>query len=131
MSDFSVEMVGDKPGDVEQRLAKLGTDGRNSTNKALLQTAQEVKDDLEKTSPVDTGEYQSSWYIFQADYDEVWVLDEADHAKFVMLPNSRMVGSPSADLPSQGILHNVKGVAKSHQKGLNLNMAGKLKEMIS
>lgn len=130
MSNFSVEIIGDKPGDIEHRLAQLGTEGQTQANKALVETAEKVKSDLEDTSPVDTGEYQSSWYSLQVAEDEVWILNEADHAKYVMLPNQVMVNSAKADLPASGVLHNVKGVAKEHQKGLNLNMSEKLQEMI-
>jgi len=128
--DFDVEFVGDSPGDIEQRLADVNLEARNRTNRALMQTASEVKEDLEDTAPVDTGEYRDSWYIWSVSYNEVWILNEADHAKFVMLPNQKMMGSSKADLPSQGILHNVKGVARRKQKTLNLNMAQELKRMI-
>lgn len=130
MADFDVEFVGDEPGDIEQRLAKLGTQGQTRANRALLQTAEEVKDEIEETAPVDTGEYQNSWYILQVAEDEVWVLNSAEHAKFVMLPNQVMVNSSKADLPASGILHNVEGIAKGHQKKLNMNFAEQLKGMI-
>jgi hypothetical protein len=130
MSNFDVEMVGDKPGDIEERLTVLGSQGQTRTNRALLESAQDVQKSLEKTSPVDTGEYQSSWYIFQAAEDEVWILNEAEHAKFVMLPNQLMVNSGKADLPASGILHDVKGIAREHQKTLHIGMADEIKRMI-
>lgn len=131
MSNIEVEMVGDTPGDIQRRLGDVNMAARKRTNEALMKTAREVKDDLEGTSPVDTREYLESWYIFPAKEDEVWILNEADHAKYVMLPNSRMQGSAKADLPASGILHNVLGVARGHQKGLSNNMAEKLKDMIN
>lgn len=130
MSDFDVEFVGDKPGDIEKRLSKLGVRGQTRANRALVKTGEEVQEELESTSPVDTGEYQASWYMMQVAEDEVWILNEADHAKYVMLPNQVMVNSTKADLPASGILHDVKGVAKSKQKSLNLNFADELKKMI-
>lgn len=129
MTDFGVEYVGDKPGDIENRLAQLSTQGQTRANRALVDAAENVKEDLEKTSPVDTGEYQASWYTMQVAEDEVWILNEADHAKYVMLPNQNMVNSSKADLPASGILHDVKGVAKSHQKTLNLNLAEELQKL--
>jgi hypothetical protein len=57
-------------------------------------------------------------------------LNEADHAKYVMLPNVVMVGSPSADLPAQGILHNVKGVARRKQRGMKNNFIQNFKDLI-
>lgn len=130
MVDFDVEFVGDKPGEITRRLTDINLEARRRTNQALMETAREIKADLEDTSPVDTGEYRDSWYIFQVDFNEVWILNEADHAKYVILPNSKMVGSSNADLPAQGILHNVKGVAKNHQKGLRSNMAEQIKQLI-
>jgi len=130
MADFGVEYVGNTPGEIESRLSKVNLQSKRRTNQALLETAREVREDLEKTAPVDSGEYRDSWYVFQVAEDEVWVLNEADHAKFVMLPNSKMVGSNKADLPSSGILHNVKGVARRHQKSLNVNMGSALQRMI-
>lgn len=130
MTDFDVEMVGDSPGDVERRLSELSSVGRRRTNAALRETASEVKDDLEETSPVDSGEYQSSWYIVPIEYDEVWILNEAEHAKFVMLPNTQMINASGADLPAQGILHNVKGVARRHSSDYRQNLIQELQEMI-
>lgn len=131
MADFQVEIVGDSPEDMQKRLGAINQAARQRTNDALMETARDIKDDLEKTSPVDTGEYQKSWYIFPVDYNEVWILNEADHAKYVILPNSKMVNSSSADLPSQGILHNIKGVAKGHQSSLQMNMADEFKDLIN
>lgn len=130
MANFDVQYIGNEPGEIENRLAELGTQGQTRTNSALLDSAQEVQKSLEKTSPVDTGEYQSSWYIFQAAEDEVWILNEAEHAQYVMLPNQRMVNSDKADLPASGVLHDVKGVAREHQKTLHTGMVDELKRMI-
>lgn len=131
MTDFDVEMIGDEPGEIERKLGVLGTQGQTSANRALVETANEVQKALEVSSPVDTGEYQSSWYMLQVAEDEVWLLNEADHAKFVMLPNSVMVNSAKADLPASGILHNVKGVARKYQKDLNNNFADQIQDMIA
>lgn len=129
MADVGVEIVGDSPGDIERRLSKLGTQGQTRANEALVETAEKVQDELEQTSPVDTGEYQSSWYMFQVAEDEVWILNEADHAKYVMLPNQRMVNSGKADLPASGVLHNAKGVAKNHTQTINLQLSEKLQRL--
>jgi hypothetical protein len=130
MSDFSVEYVGNSPNDIEERLQSLATQGQTRANRALVETAEDVQDDLEKTSPVDTGEYQSSWYMAQVAEDEVWILNEADHAQYVMLPNQNMVNSGKADLPASGILHDVKGVARRHQKSLNLDLSEQIQRLI-
>jgi hypothetical protein len=131
MVQFDVETIGQSPEDMQDRLTMLGGAAEGKANEALREVAEDVQDDLEDTSPVDTGEYQDSWYgPVEVAEDEVWILNEADHAKFVMLPNSKMVGSSKADLPSAGILHNVKGVAKRHSDDLNLTFGRKLKELI-
>lgn len=130
MVQFDVEYVGDTPTDIQDTLAQINTAARKRTNEALMETARGVKTDLEKSSPVDTGEYRDSWYIYSVSYNEVWVLDSADHAQYVMLPNQRMVGSANADLPSQGILHDVKGVAKKHSDNMQLDLSEALQKMI-
>lgn len=130
MVDFSVETIGDSPGDIENRLSMVNLEASNRTNQALMQTAREVKDDLEETSPHDTGEYENSWYIYPAKNDEVWILNSADHAKYVMLPNSRMVGSDKADLPTSGVLHNAEGVAKGKSSTLSINIQEAIQELI-
>jgi len=119
MVDFAVETIGDSPGDIESRLTEVNLQASNRANQALMDTARDVKDELEKTSPHDTGEYESSWYVYPAKEDEVWILNEADHAPYVMLPNSRMVGSEQADLPTSGVLHNVEGVARGESNTLS------------
>lgn len=131
MVEFDVEYIGHEPDDMKDRIDQINLSAKKRTNKALRKTAREVKADLEDTSPVDTGEYKSSWYIFQADFNEIWVLNEAEHAIHVMMPNSKMVGSSSADVPSQGILHNVKGVARRHSKGLKLNLTNELQALLN
>lgn len=124
-------MIGDTPGEMQTRLSQTATAGRRRVNEALRETAEEVKEDLEKSSPVETGEYQSSWYIYPVENEEVWVLNEADHAKFVMLPNSKMVNASGADLPASGVLHNVKGRAREHSDRYKQNVIDQLQEMIS
>jgi hypothetical protein len=119
MVDFTVEQIGDSPGDIESRLSQVNLEASNRTNQALMETARDVKDKLEETSPHDTGEYENSWYIYPVENEVVWILNEADHAPFVMLPNSRMVGSEKADLPTSGVLHNAEGVARGESNSLS------------
>lgn len=130
MADFSVETIGDSPGDIESRLSQINLEASNRTNQALMETAREVKEDLEDTSPYDTGEYENSWYIYPAKNEEVWILNEADHAPFVMLPNSKMVGSDKADLPTSGVLHNAEGVARGNSSSLSTNIQQAMEDLI-
>lgn len=130
MADVSVEYVGDTPDDISNRLSAIGSGAGGSTNDALLETAEDVKDKLEETSPVDTGEYEDSWYIQEVSEGEVWVLNEADHARYVMLPNSVMIGSAKADLPVSGVLHNTKGIARSEANDLNANVSEQIEDLL-
>lgn len=129
MANFDVEMVGDTPGEVSGKLDSMSSGMGDKTDEALLKEAREIKTKIEDTAPVDTGAYQGSWYIAQIDEDEVWILsssDEAEHNKFLMLPNLNFVGSSGADLPAQGIYHNVEGIAKRHRKSFNSNVADEI-----
>lgn len=125
-----IEYIGDTPGDIERRLSETATLGQRKADEALRETAEDMKSDLEDSSPVDTGEYQDSWYIFPVDEGEVWILNEADHAKYVMLPNSKMVGSSKADLPGSGVLHNVKGRARRHSGSYRQSLIENIEEMM-
>jgi len=129
MADFSVEQIGDDPEDLANKLSSSGITLKSEVNDALMETAEEIKAEIEETAPVDTGAYEGSWYIEPIAEDEVWVLssgDEAEHNKYLMLPNQNFVGSSGADLPAQGIYHNVEGIAKRHQKQMNTSVADKI-----
>lgn len=115
---MDVEIIGDSPNDIANRLDDVNLAARNRTNKVLMKKAREIKGDIQDTAPVDSGDYRDGWYIYPAKKNEVWILNSVEHTQFVMLPNSKFVGKSDADVPSQGILHNVKGVAKGHSGGL-------------
>lgn len=115
---MDVEIIGDDPEEVADRLNRLQYVGRQGVNNGLMSSAVDIKKEIERTSPVDTREYQNSWYIKPVAEDEVWILNRADHAKFLVLPNSNFIGSSGADIPTQGIYHNIKGIAKGEQSGL-------------
>lgn len=112
---FDVETIGTDPAELSSKMAEGFGVTKKDVNDTLLEVAEEIKQAEEDTSPVDTGAYRDSWYIEPIAEDEVLILsdgDDAPHNKYVMLPNQRFVGNPKADIPSQGILHNYKGVAK-------------------
>ena len=71
--------------------------------------AEELKDEFIETSPVRTGEYQSSWDMREED-DGYVIYNDADHAIYLVLPNQNMVGSSKADDPGRGITHDVRGI---------------------
>jgi len=129
MSDFGVEIIGDDPEDLANRLDSSTAGVKSEVNDALIETAEEIKEEIEDTAPVDTGAYKNSWYIEPIAEDQVWILsssDEADYNKYLMLPNQNFVGSANADVPSQGIYHNVEGIGKKHRKKLASGVANKI-----
>jgi hypothetical protein len=118
---FEVETIGTDPAELSAKMAEGFGVTKGEVNDALMEAAEEIKDAEQETAPVDTGDYKNSWYIEPIAEDEVLVLsdgDEAPHNKYVMLPNQRFVGNPKADIPSQGVLHNYKGVAKRKKNAL-------------
>ena len=126
MTDFDVSFVGAGPEGLDEQIDSLTSGISEKTDEALKETAQEIKEDIEDTAPVDTGDYRDSWYIVEGDEETVFILSDgnaAPHNKYLLLPNQNFVGSPGADIPSQGIYHNVKGVAESHQTGLKNNLS--------
>lgn len=131
---FEVETIGQNPDQMANRLDSLSNAVSGSTDEGLKETAIEIKADIEETAPVDTGDYKDSWELEEVAEDEIWVIsrgDDAPHNQFVMLPNSKMVGSSKADLPSVGVLHNVKGVARNHQNDLVSNIKNAIEDVIS
>jgi len=132
MTSFDVSFVGATPEDLQKRLDELSSGVSESANDALKETAEEVKQDIERTAPHATGAYENSWYIQEIDEDEVWLLsdsDQAPHNKYIMLPNQKFVGHPNSDLPAAGIYHNVEGVAKQHRDSLRNNFASSLTDL--
>ena len=112
---FEVDTIGTDPAELSSKMAEGFGVTKSDVDDTLLEVAKEIKEAEENTAPVDTGDYRDSWYIEAISEGEVLILsdgDDAPHNKYVMLPNQRFVGNPIADIPSQGILHNYKGVAK-------------------
>jgi len=70
--------------------------------------ARDLLDEFVQTSPVDTGEYRSSWSMERRNKYVVLLKNDADHAPYLVYPNSQMVGARGAN--SRGILHNVRGM---------------------
>lgn len=134
MVDTEVEFIGNSPEDIQKKLEKLGNGASESADEALRETAEEVKADIEKTAPHDTGRYENSWYISEVAEDEVWVLsssNDAPHNQYIMLPNQNFVGHPNSDLPRAGIYHNVEGVAKQHTSNFRRNFVSALTDLFS
>lgn len=129
MVEMDVQMVDGNIDQLEQQVDELSALGKEAVNNSLQQTAASVKKDIEDTAPVDTGDYKGSWYTKQASENLVFILsdgDKAPHNVHLLFPNSNFVGSPGADIPSQGIYHNVKGIAKSYNDELLENLTNEI-----
>lgn len=108
MASWGAELTG--LDEVQLRLLSLGILTRGMADEDLRELAEEIEDELIDTSPVDTGEYKASWEIREVSPTEIHIVNTASHAKYLVYPNRRMIGSPSADRPAEGIIHNVKGI---------------------
>lgn len=134
MTDFEVESIGNTPDEMAGKIQSLGMGVGESTNKALLKSAEDVKDSIEEEAPVDTGAFENSWYILEVAEDEVWVLSDSDaapHNKHIMLPNSRFQGHPNADNPATGVYFDAKAVALSESDGVDANVNSFLRQLIN
>lgn len=103
---------------------------KGNANDALREFAEEVRDEFEETSPVDTGEYKSSWFIIEADDNLVYIVNSANHAKYLVFPNSHFMGNPGADVPSRGIYHNVRGIVHQKKSEWEASLLGKLRNKL-
>lgn len=131
MTDFDVEFVGDGPEGLEEQIESLTSGLGEKTDESLKETAEEIKDEIEATAPVDSGDYRDSWYIKEGDEETVFILsdsDEAEHNKYLLLPNQNFVGSPGADVPSQGIYHNIKAIAEEKQQDMKNSLSNALSD---
>lgn len=88
--------------------------------------ADELVTELENTSPVRTGEYKGSWGTDE-EGDTVYIVNNDPKAKYLVFPNQRMRGSPKADLPAQGILHNVRGITFNKRRSYREKVSSKIR----
>lgn len=93
-------------------------------------TAEAILEEVERTSPVDTGRYKSNWDMVEKD-DTVYIVNDTPYAKYLVFPNQHMVGSSKADVPSAGIQHNVRGIVKKHQKSYKEKVTTKVKGVLT
>lgn len=112
MIDFSIEVSGDDA--IKEGIDEFVEKSKGTANDALREMAEDIKDEIEATAPVDTGEYKESWSIVEVSENHVVIVNEADHAKYLVFPNSKMQGVSSADDPARGILHNVRGIVRNN-----------------
>lgn len=118
---YDVEFIGDSPEDMAQKLSILGSGAKSSVDDGLLKAAKEIKSEIEDEAPVDTGDFESSWYIEPVAEGEVWILSssrKAPHNQYIMLPNTKFQGHPNADNPATGVYFDVVAIAQGHRKGI-------------
>lgn len=99
-------------------------------NDALREFGEEVKEEFEATAPVDTGEYRDSWFIVEARDDLIYIVNSADHAKYLVFPNSRFKGHEGADAPARGIYHNIRGIVHSKRSEWEAGLLGKIRNKL-
>lgn len=91
--------------------------------------AEELFDEIVKTSPVDTGDYQDAWEM-EEQGDTILLINDEDHAQYLVFPNQRQVGSAKADDPARGIQHNVRGIIKKHEGTFRSKIASRIKSVL-
>lgn len=111
MVDIAVDYTGVNRTD--EQLQAMSEASKGQAHDAVRELGEEIKAEFENTAPVDSGEYRDSWYLVEGGEEVVYIINNADHAKYVVFPNKAMLGVTTADDPARGILHNVRGRAQS------------------
>lgn len=114
MVDFDFSIHGMES--LDGSFAKMKAQAPGKANEELVEVAEELKDEIQKTAPYDTGEYHDSWSIEEISEDTVFLVNDADHAPHVVFPNPVMQGVSTADDPAAGILHNVRRIVAEKQQ---------------
>lgn len=91
--------------------------------------AEALKEEVVRTSPVRSGTYQGNWKLEEKG-DVIFLRNDTDYAKYLVYPNAKMRGSPKADKPSAGILHNVRGIVHKHKAKYESNMTSKIRSTL-
>lgn len=114
-----------------QKLQEINDNVVASTQSGSKAYAERLKKEIEDTSPVDTGRYKADWHIEEdKSEDMIYIVNTVPYAKHLVFPNSQFVGSPAADAPSQGILHNVRGIVHSRQAGFLDNVLSAVRSVL-
>lgn len=124
---FRVEIEGDEK--VKMQLQGASEATQMAAKKVQKAQAENLKKECEATSPVDTGLYKSNWKV-TSEQDTYYVRNPTWYGQYLVYPNGRMVGSPKADLPQKGIIHNVRGIVQRHKKKYRNNMITEIQEVL-
>lgn len=112
----------------EVRAAMLATEG------AVAEAVDQVRDDytekvyreMRHTSPVRTGTYKSNWSKEKDSDGARLVTNDTEYGPYLVWPNQHMIGSPKADKPGPGIIHNVRGRIKKMRAAYSKEMITKV-----
>lgn len=124
MANFGMKVTGAAA--LMESLDEIKDQSTGVANEALVEFAEEVKEEIETTAPVDTGEYRDSWRIEEVRENEVWLVSDAEHGKYIVFPNANFVGHPNADDPGRGIYHNIRGIIKKKRSEFEATVAAKM-----
>lgn len=91
-------------------LGFLSEMAEDKTDEHLDAFAEKLLGDIQRTAPVDTGRYRDDWTKEKPEKGVRELINDVPYARHLVFPNSRMTGSPNADVPSEGITHNVRGL---------------------
>ena len=126
----------------------VDTIGISKVNSQLQQSAQDVNlgtieggraaaeallYEIKLTAPRDSGRYRNDWRIEERPNDDrgdLFIVNSVDYARYLVFPNRKMRGSPTADDPGRGIQHNVRGIVKKHQKDAQQSFIEAIREAL-
>lgn len=115
----------------EVRLAMLNAESRVASAVRDVQDdyADDIKSELVRTSPVKTGKYKGNWDT-ETDDDVRYVKNDTEYGKYLVYPNQKMVGSPKADKPGEGIIHNVRGTVHRMKAEYSKDMIKRVRSVL-
>lgn len=101
----------------------------SGTEEATRKQAEEILKEIQETAPVDTGRYKNDWRI-EEEGDFIFIINDVPYGQHLVFPNANFVGSPHADDPGAGILHNVRGIVHSNQSGFLDGVRSRLRGLL-
>lgn len=130
MADIQIRVV--NADQVKYDLARVDKEVTQEINDKVEEFTKDLFMEIVRTSPVKTGFYQSKWEYEEMEDEEGYLItNEDDKAKFLVFPNTVMMGSTKADEPSQGILHNVRGIVFKRRKEFHNKIENVLQRNLS
>lgn len=116
---FRVEVQGEA--EVLRSLKTADAAVSKAVREVQKDNAEEVKERIEETAPVRTGDYRDDWELKEKG-GVYYLKNTIKYAPYLVYPNSRFVGSGAADDPGRGILHNVRGIVHEQREKYKKSM---------